>query len=251
MNFTLYFHSQQGTPEEQQLLEVDEQQQELNFRGSIQDTTGHSSPVVYTLKGVGVSEREAILAIKAKLYEVENLVESEKSTLNAEIKRLEMEKIAVEQKLADVTDQLNKSIEDGHAKDEQLNAKEKEMKAKDEELKLKESKLSDLAKELQIKLAVKEKELNNNVQKLQQQKNELEKQLNEKIAELRKQKEVTETLRKEKETSELTLKHKLEVSSLQIKIRDQQIKFSEEKQQMKDRQHQLELQVATKNGMYM
>jgi DNA repair exonuclease SbcCD ATPase subunit len=244
---TLHFQSQPGNSEEQHVLE---QQQELNFRASIQDSTGLSSPVVYTLEGVGVSEREAILAIKSQLYDVEKCAEKERSTLNAEIETLKAEKLNVEQKLADVSDQLYQSLDEGRTKDEQLNAQEEEMKAKDKELKLQESKLSDLAKELQTKLAAKEKELNNNVQKLQKQKFELEKQLSEKIAELEKQKEVTETLRKEKEASELTLKHERAVSSLEIKMRDQQIEHSKDKQQMKDRQHELELQIATKNGMY-
>jgi DNA repair exonuclease SbcCD ATPase subunit len=225
-----------------------EQQQELDFRASIQDSTGHSAPVVYTSEGVGVSarEREAILAYKSQLQEMENCGEKERSTLNAEIEELKAEKLAVEQKLAD---QLKKNLADEHAKDEQLNAKEEEI-----------SKLKDLVKELRTKLAAKKEELKNNMQEFQEQKNGLERQLKEKIAELRKQKEETETLRKEKEETERTLKHEREVSSLQIQIRDQQIKYSEEMrdqqfkhsketQQLMDKQHQLELrQAATSNN---
>ena len=237
MNFILHFHkncSQPGNSEEQQ--------QELDFCASVQDSTGHSSPVVYTLKGVGISERKAILALKSQLLEVENLREKERSALNAEIEKLKAEKLAVEQKLDDVTEQLNKSLQDGHTKDEQLNAQSEEIKAKDEELKLKERELSDLVKELKTKLAAKEEELDKNMLKSQEQKNELEKQLNEKIAELRKQKEVTESLRREN----FTLKCELETSSLrlQIEMKDLQIKYSEEIKQTKDRQYQLELQTA-------
>ena len=263
MNFTLPYpvqdsagnssHSQQGIQED------DSRQQELNFGGCIpwQDTAGNPSPVVYTVDGMVMSKREAIREIEAELFKVRSLAEREKDDfmsqikiLEDEIKRLETEKIAVEQQLVDVTSQLTKSIEDGHAKDEQL---KKEVEAKDEKLRLRESelakKLQTITAELNEKLAAKESELNDML-KLQQQKNELEKELNEKKTELKAQMEVTETLKREKEINELKLKHELEMSGLQIKMRDQQLTFSKERQQMKDRQHQLELQAAgvSKNG---